>query len=96
MTAARPGIHQLGTVHDDGHTVTISGWGLSICVAGCRCHQHPTTGLLQIWQDEQRGLLGLCQFSGSRQCGCCEPWSAAELQDVLRDVADVRALEATS
>lgn len=90
MTTARPGIYKLGRVHDDGHTVTVSGWGLSLCAAGCDCHRS-ANGQLTIAATND-GTLGL---TSHRVCDCCSPWTVDELAAVLRDVVDVGALEAT-
>lgn len=80
----RPGIYQIGSVHDDGHTVTIRGWGLTYCAARCDCHTP-----LRIDETPDAGKLGLLH---NRACDCCRPWTVGELQDVLRDVVDVAAL----
>lgn len=85
-----PGIYQTGRVHDDGTTVTIAGWGLNLCAAACRCHRHPITGQLTIVEDHTNGTLGLLQH---HQCPCCQPWTAAELAGIVRDLAYLGALE---
>lgn len=84
---ARPGIYQLGTVHDDGHTITVTGWGLTYCAAHCDCHDP-----LRIDEMQDVGKLGLRKY---RACDCCRAWTVGELMDVLRDVSDVGALKAT-
>jgi hypothetical protein len=86
MTAARPGIYQLGAVIDDGETVTVSGWGLTWCASRCDCHVP-----LRI-DPGHDGTLGL---HSNRACDCCTAWTVDELAAVLRDVVDVGALEAT-
>lgn len=85
-----PGIYQVGRVRTDGDTIVVSGWGLTTCSAHCTCHRSPTTGQLTIRENQQLGLLGLLQH---RACDCCGPWTADELAAVVRDLADVAALE---
>lgn len=91
MRSCHPGIFQIGTVTDDGTTVVVSGWGLSLCAGRCSCHRHPDTGQLAIDEDQPAGLLGLVQH---RPCGCCTPWAADELAAVLRDLTSAAGLQA--
>jgi hypothetical protein len=90
-TKSRPSIYQLGQVLDDGHTITIRGWGLGLCAIRCDCHAHPDDGYLTI-RDDGTGTLGLVSH---RPCTCCQPWTADELAAVLHDLADVTALTTT-
>ena len=88
----RPSIFRIGHVHDDGQTITVSGWGLGVCSAQCRCHRHPITSQLVIATSDV-GDLGLATFrTDGRRCDCCQPWSPDELAAILRDLADVAAL----
>lgn len=89
-TRQHPSIYQLGRVDDDGHTLTISGWGLGLCSPGCSCHRHPLSGHLTILSSTAAGTLGLASHRPG--CKCCEPWTAAELTAVLQCLADVVAL----
>jgi hypothetical protein len=97
VTAAHPGILRPGRITDDGVTITISGWTLTLCAASCPCHRHPHTGALTIGNGHD-GTLGLVS---NWDCDCCVPWTADELTAVLRDAADLpevvdcAALEAT-
>jgi hypothetical protein len=86
----RPGIFQIGRVRHmaDGTTI-VTGWGLSQCATGCLCHWHPVTGQLTIAEDQRDGLLGLVRY---RPCDCCSPWTADELEAVLRDLAVTEAI----
>ena len=87
---ARPSIFQIGQVHDDGHTVVITGWGLGLCAANCNCHRDPVTHQLAILADTVNGRLGLVRHGGP--CNCCQPWTYDELAAVVRDLADVARL----
>src|SRR3954447_11557969 len=58
---------------------------------GCPCHRHPDSGHLAIDEDQTRGRLGLVSPAAGG-CHCCEPWTAYELADVLRDLAHIEAL----
>lgn len=89
---AKPSIYQLGQVHDDGNAVTITGWGVGLCATGCSCHGHPLGGHLTLL--DGTGTLGLVKHRP--WCTCCEPWTAAELAALLRDVAIADALLGTS
>ncbi len=91
--SSKPSVHQVGDVQDDGRVVTISGWGLGLCAAGCPCHRHPSAGNLAIDEDQAGGRLGLASFADGG-CDCCEAWTADELAAVLRDIEIVSALEA--
>lgn len=86
----RPGITKLGKVTDDGHTVSVTGWGLTTCATRCSCHLGPVTGNLAIYENQHLGLLGLVQH---RVCHCCKPWTAGELAQVLLDLHDVAMVE---
>lgn len=90
--ARHPSIFQVGKVHDEGHTLTVSGWGLGLCATACPCHRQPHTGRLIIDERQTDGHLGLISFTPGG-CTCCEPWSPYELLDVLRDLADIAALQ---
>lgn len=96
----RPSIGHIGTVHDDGRTVTISGWQLGLCAARCNCHRHPVTHQLAVddapagYHDTRSPALGLTRYGGP--CDCCQPWTADELTAILRDLADVQTLETTA
>jgi hypothetical protein len=90
--ARHPSIFKVGKVRDDGHTVTITGWGLGLCQDLCQCHRHPVGGMLTIHQDQDTGDLGLHRW---RDCDCCTPWTADDLAAVLRDLATVADLAAT-
>lgn len=84
----RPSIFQIGHVHDDGTTVTVTGWGLGLCAAACDCHRHPTGRHLTLLTTAD-GHLGLVSY---RACDCCQPWTPDELAAVVRDLADIAAL----
>lgn len=90
--ATHPAIHQVGRVVDTGDTLIVSGWGLGVCAAECACHYSPSTGQLAIHQDQVDGHLGLVSYMPGG-CTCCEPWTAFELADVIRDLADIDALQ---
>jgi hypothetical protein len=90
----KPSIFQLGSVHENGASVVVSGWGLGMCAPACRCHRNPVDGQLALAEDQAGGSLGLHSFSPDGQCDCCEPWTSGELQAILRDVAAVQSLEA--
>ena len=89
----KPSIFQLGTVHENGAAVIVSGWGLGMCAPTCRCHRNPVDGQLALAEDQAGGSLGLRSFSVTGDCDCCEAWTSGELQAILRDVAAVEALE---
>jgi hypothetical protein len=89
----KPSIFQLGSVHENGASVIVSGWGLGMCVSACRCHRNPADGQLALAEDQAGGSLGLRSFTVDGQCDCCEAWTSGELQAILRDVAAVGALE---
>ncbi|TFV90404.1 hypothetical protein [Blastococcus sp. CT_GayMR16] len=88
----RPSIFQIGQIRDDGTTVTVSGWGLGLCADNCNCHRHPVGRHLTLFEDTATGSLGLVRHGGP--CACCQPWTYAELEAVLQDLADVAALMA--
>ena len=89
----KPSVFQVGTVHDDGRTVVISGWGLGLCASGCTCHRHPSAGHLAIAEDQYGGALGLVSYRDGG-CTCCEPWTADELAAVVRDLQILAGLDA--
>lgn len=98
MRGNRPAIYQLGRVHEDGDQVVISGWGIGLCATNCPCHKHPWTGHLVIAQDQDNGTLGLASYpaetpSAGPPCPCCQPWTHEELAQVVRDLADIEALQ---
>jgi hypothetical protein len=81
-----PGIYQVGVVAHHGDTTTISGWGLCPCSSRCTCHVP-----LAIHQNQAAaGLLGLAK---NTDCDCCVPWTADELEAVMRDMVDLATLE---
>lgn len=86
----RPSVFKIGRVHDDGHEVHITGWGIGLCMTRCRCHLHPIGGMLAIYQDH-RGRLGLRCFRPAG-CDCCQPWEPDELADFAAALADIEAL----
>lgn len=86
----RPGIDHVGTITDDGTTVMVSGWGLSLCASRCVCHRQMITQTLVLLEDKPRGLLGLVSFRAG--CNCCQPWKHAELRAFLRDLAHIESL----
>jgi hypothetical protein len=90
----KPSIFQLGTVHENGSAVIVSGWGVGLCAAQCRCHRSPYNGQLALAEDHAGGSLGLRSFAPEGACDCCEPWTSAELAAILRDVAALGALQA--
>ena len=47
----KPSIFQLGSVHESGTSVVVSGWGLGMCVSACRCHRNPADGQLALAED---------------------------------------------
>ena len=94
MRGNRPSIFRIGQVHDDGATVTVTGWGVGLCMTGCICHQDPQTRELRIDDDTPAGTLGL--LSHRPGCTCCSPWTVAELTGVLNDLADIEALSHSS
>lgn len=90
----RPSIFQIGKVQDlGGGRLLITGWGLGQCTTGCNCHRRPITGSLHIDEDQDHGRLGLVSYRNGG-CTCCDPWTAYELADILRDLADIEALSA--
>jgi len=95
MTYQKPSIFQLGEVHESGPSVIVSGWGLGMCVASCRCHRNPEDGQLALAEDQSGGSLGLHSFTPTGTCDCCEAWTSAELQAILRDVAALDALDSS-
>lgn len=86
----RPSIVQIGKVDQAGHIIHLHGWGLASCVANCTCHQHPTTGHLAIYENQNTGRLGLVSY---RACTCCEPWYQQELRQIITDLEDITALQ---
>lgn len=86
MRASRPSIFQIGKVTDDGETVRIHGWGLSLCMSRCACHRMPN-GQIALTEGVD-GSLGL--VSRAPGCACCEPWSPFELAAVLADLDAIR------
>lgn len=90
----RPAIRRVGHVHDDGQTVTISGWALDICAARCDCHRHPYHRQIALLEDITTGHIGLVRYGGP--CDCCQPWTFDELAATVRFFADVAALAQTS
>jgi hypothetical protein len=86
VRGSRPSIFQIGSVHDDGETVSIFGWGIGLCMAQCPCHKL-LNGQLGLAEGVD-GSLGL--ISKRPGCGCCEPWSPYELIDVLADFAAIQ------
>jgi hypothetical protein len=88
----RPSISRVGHVVHRGPDIIIHGWGLGLCATGCGCHRHPELGHLTILQDYTAGTLGLVSYL---PCGCCQPWTWAELDDIVRDTADLQALAHT-
>lgn len=94
--ATHPSITQVGRVQDLGDgTLLITGWGLSQCATRCPCHRNPETGGLVLCEDQAGGHLGLVSYTPGG-CHCCEPWTAYELADALRDLADIAALQHTT
>ncbi len=89
----KPSVFQVGTICDDGRIVTISGWGLGLCLASCACHRHPSAGTLAVDEDQAGGKLGLVSYREGG-CDCCEPWTVTELAAVARDLSVVQALDA--
>jgi len=94
VVTRHPSIFQFGHVDHDGDTVSIHGWGLGLCAAGCDCHRHPIGGCLVIHEDPERGQLGLHSYV-TGGCDCCTPWTAAELSAVLRDFTVLAELDIT-
>lgn len=98
MTGRRvqhPSIFRVGLVHDDGKTVTLTGWGVGLCPSICRCHRDPLTGRLTLYQDQRGGrigLLGLIHYDPP-DCDCCSPWTHDELAAVLRGLAALKELD---
>jgi hypothetical protein len=95
LRGRRPAITAVGQVlwNPDG-TITIAGWHLDLCAAGCPCHHHPLTGQLELLPDDTTGALGLVShFAGG--CDCCAPWAPAELAQIVADLADIAALQHT-
>lgn len=87
-----PGILTVGTVHDDGREVRISGWCLTNCTTQCPCHLHPQGKHLTILEDQDNGLLGLVSHRPGGHA-CCQPWTEAELVAVLKNLDDVEHLD---
>jgi hypothetical protein len=85
----RPSIFRVGKIIVNGVNITISGWGLGLCMLGCECHRSPEDGQLQIKNDQQNGTLGLVNFL-SMPCDCCEPWTANELAIIADDCAGIQ------
>lgn len=91
--AQHPAIVQIGHIHDIGNgALVVHNWGLTLCATGCLCHRHPITGQPVLLEDQVGGHLGLVSYAPGG-CYCCDPWSVYELADVLRDLADIAALE---
>lgn len=91
----RPSIGIIGTAtHVGGHLV-VNGWTLGLCATRCPCHMHPLNGSLVLTQDQHRQYLGLASFPlhNPRPCTCCSPWTVDELVQILRDLADIEALQ---
>lgn len=84
----RPSIFTVGHVHNNGHAVTVAGWGLGLCAARCDCHRHPVGQHLTLLTTAD-GHLGLVQHT---PCDCCQPWTPDELAAIVRDLADITAL----
>jgi hypothetical protein len=91
----KPSIFQIGKVHEHGGSVTVSGWGLGMCAPSCPCHRNPADGQLALAEDQTGGSVGLRSFTDDGSCDCCEPWTAAELGAILRDVAILDSLESS-
>lgn len=89
----RPSITRLGHVVHRGDQVLIGGWELGLCAARCDCHRHPTGGHLTTLEDAAVGSLGLVSHRAG--CTCCQPWTWAELEAVIRDALDLAALAHT-
>src|SRR3954452_6635623 len=90
--ARQPALERIDHVHDIGNGyLFVTGWDLGSCVTGCPCHRHPDSGQLAIDQDQTRGRLRLVSPAAGG-CHCCEPWTAYELADVLRDLVHIEAL----
>jgi hypothetical protein len=86
----RPGVYRIGKVTHSGTTTIIAGWGLALCARQCQCHQHPDTGSIVIMADDALGLLGLISFDS--HCRCCAPWTADELEAMVRDLAELEQM----
>ena len=91
----KPSIFQVGQVHENGASVIVSGWGVGMCAPSCRCHRNPYDGQLALTEDQAGGSLGLKSFTEDGACDCCEPWTAAELCAILRDVAALDSLDSS-
>lgn len=91
----KPSIFQVGKIHESGASVIVSGWGVGMCAPSCRCHRNPADGQLALAEDQTGGSLGLKSFAPDGGCDCCEPWTAAELAAILRDVAVLDSLESS-
>ena len=98
VTAARPGIYQVGYVreHADG-ALYVTGWGIGLCAEQCPCHidRDEDGPRLVLLQDQENGLLGLVSFA-DEGCDCCEPWSTEELVAVLDSFRQIKQMETTS
>jgi hypothetical protein len=86
----KPEIFQIGTVVDDGRTITVTKWGVGPCARCCPCHRNPATGGLLLLQNNSSGSLGVTSFGPP--CSCCEPWSYSELAGFLRDLDRIQSL----
>lgn len=75
-------------------TLVVRGWSIAPCLSMCECHTHPQLGVPVIVQDAGRGLVGLRSFVPG-ECGCCQPWTAEELEAVIRDFRAIAALAAS-
>lgn len=93
MSRRRPSIIEPGRLIHDGDTVTIADWAIGLCATACPCHRDPVGGGLTLYQDQtDGGRLGLFHHEPA-DCDCCDPWTAAELAAVLRDLAVITELD---
>lgn len=91
----RPAIATIGRAQLVNGEFVVFGWALDLCATRCPCHMHPLTGSLAIAQDQDRRHLGLVSYPirNPRPCQCCQPWTAAELLQILEDLADIEAMQ---
>lgn len=82
----KPSIRGIGRVETDlWGSVHIYGWGIGGCAEMCPCHVSPVDHKQHLLSDTKRGLLGLISYRDD-ECPCCEPWTAKELNRIVRDV----------
>jgi hypothetical protein len=88
---SKPVIYQVGNVQRTGPRVRVYGWGLTYCYRRCSCHVSPHT-FGCVLQEGANGSLGLQKYA---VCSCCEPWTAVELEYIVRELNAIENLGTT-